>query len=57
MRRTGASSPVRHRLMTQAGVNLPDLVRSVVDTHRHLRAPLLIVLRAFKIGSATSTTT
>lgn len=34
--------------MTQAGVNLPDLVRSVVDSHRHLRAPLLVVLQALQ---------
>jgi formate dehydrogenase subunit gamma len=34
--------------MTRAGVNLPDLVRSVVDSHRHLQAPLLIVLRAIQ---------
>jgi formate dehydrogenase subunit gamma len=34
--------------MTQAGVNLPDLVRSVVDSHRNLRAPLLVVLRAIQ---------
>lgn len=26
-------------------MNLPDLVHSVVDAHRHLRAPLLVVLQ------------
>ncbi len=31
--------------MTRADVNLPELVRSVVDGHRHRRAPLLIVLQ------------
>jgi formate dehydrogenase subunit gamma len=30
--------------MNQATVNLPELVRSVVDSHRHLRGPLLVVL-------------
>jgi formate dehydrogenase subunit gamma len=34
--------------MTRAGVNLPDLVRSVVESHRHMRAPLLVVLQSIQ---------
>jgi formate dehydrogenase subunit gamma len=34
--------------MTQAGVSLPNLVRSIVDSHRHLRAPLLVVLQTIQ---------
>src|SRR5262245_7910531 len=34
--------------MTRAGVDLPELVHSVVDSHRHLRAPLLIVLQSIQ---------
>lgn len=30
--------------MTHATVNLPELVRTVVDSHRHLRGPLLVIL-------------
>jgi formate dehydrogenase subunit gamma len=30
--------------MTRATVNLPELVRSVVDTHRHARGPLIEIL-------------
>lgn len=31
--------------MSQATVSLPQLVRSVVDRHRHARGPLLVVLQ------------
>ncbi len=31
--------------MNRATTDLPELVRSVVDSHRHLRGPLLVVLR------------
>ncbi|MGQ4598620.1 NAD(P)H-dependent oxidoreductase subunit E [Nocardia sp. R6R-6] len=31
--------------MNQAPLNLPELVRSVAETHRHSRGPLLVVLQ------------
>ncbi|WP_342661740.1 NADP-reducing hydrogenase subunit HndA (plasmid) [Rhodococcus ruber] len=31
--------------MDPATVNLPEVVRSVVDSHRHVRGPLLVVLQ------------
>ena len=34
--------------MNHATVNLPELVRSVVDQHRHERGPLLVILHAIQ---------
>ncbi|MGW1681566.1 NADH-quinone oxidoreductase subunit NuoE family protein [Saccharopolyspora sp. NPDC002376] len=31
--------------MSRAAVNLPEMVRSIVDAHRHERGPLLVVLQ------------